>query len=227
MQTKAECSKLYHLWALPLGPSLQEARLTSVSDFWTEEGTQFPGSAPVHTAQDTVSHPHCHAHAGLPAATKLLPLQTCSLPRLFPGVISPQAQTCLGPSEWQPCPWAIYWPGPQIWCHLGSVIANRFFGHIPLLFYPTYSYWKLHPDHGFPYCLSIQKTPFTVKILCVTHILQDHEWNKLQNSLTLLPSWGRKPAFYMLPLCPIQPELKKKIGCRLTKDFLSIPLSLW
>lgn len=47
---------------------------------------------------------------GLPAATKVLRLQTCSPPRLFPGVISPQ--TCLGPSEWQPCHWAIYWPGP-------------------------------------------------------------------------------------------------------------------
>lgn len=81
MQTKAECSKLYHLWALPLGPSLQEAHLTSVSDFWAEEGTQFPGSAPVHTAQDTVSHPHCHArawltcsHQGAPSAD-LLPTQ--------------------------------------------------------------------------------------------------------------------------------------------------------
>lgn len=87
MRTKDECLKTFHLWALPLDPSCQEVHLTSVSDFWIEEGTQFPGSAPVNTAQDTVSHPHCHVHAWLYLQpTKALPLQTCPPLRLFSGV---------------------------------------------------------------------------------------------------------------------------------------------
>lgn len=86
MQIKAEYLKAYHLWALPLGPSHQEAHLPSVSDLWIEEGTPFPGSAPVNTAQDTEpSSLPCRSLAYL-QPTKVLPLQTCPPLRLFPGL---------------------------------------------------------------------------------------------------------------------------------------------
>lgn len=111
--------------------------------FLNRGGYPIPWICPVHTAQDTVSHPHCHTHAWFICSPP-----RCSLCRPAPclgcslGFISPQAQNLLGLSEWEPCPCAIYWLGPLV--SFGKCYLQESFCQIPLLFSPTQSCWKLH-----------------------------------------------------------------------------------
>lgn len=191
--------------------------------FLNQGGYPIPWICPVHTAQDTEPSSLPRTCLVYLQPTKVLPLQTCSPLRLFPGVYFTP-----GPELFR-----SFWMGALPLCYLltrtpgiiWEVLSPTVFLSDPTSVFPYTELLKTPPDHGFLYCMAIQKKPFTVKILHVTHILQDHEWNKLQNSLTLLPSWCRKPAFHTLPLrvpfspCTIQPELTKKIGCSLTQDF--------
>lgn len=152
--------------------------MTSVSDFWIEEGTYFPRSAdcaPVTTAQDAVSHPHYHstwlAYIQLTVyqdpqvlLCRPAPQPLCSQTTLLQGFISPQAQeftfaltqfhrVAVG-SLLQPA----YVPlnsSPGLDLLTGTQIWYHL-GNVtcnsfcvsPLLFSLTHGYWKSHPNHS-------------------------------------------------------------------------------